>query len=86
MIFKLRFPREPASVFFCESLFVEHRYFEHWPQSTLSIERFEHWPQYTNVQVVMEEEPIVVGPNQETTPVILTIIIVIVLIVLWKHI
>ena len=36
----------------------------------------------TNGQVVMEEEPIVVGPNQETTPVILTIIIVFVLIVL----
>ena len=31
----------------------------------------------TNGQVVMEEAPIVVGPNQETTPVILTIIIIV---------
>ena len=36
----------------------------------------------TNGQVVMEEEPIVVGPNQETTPVILTIIIAIVFVLI----
>ena len=28
---------------------------------------------HLNGQVVMEEEPFVVGPNQETTPVIITI-------------
>ena len=30
--------------------------------------------QHLNGQVVMEEEPFVVGPNQETTPVIITIV------------
>ena len=29
---------------------------------------------HLNGQVVMEEEPFVVGPNQETTPVIITIV------------
>ena len=29
---------------------------------------------HLNGQVVMDEEPFVVGPNQETTPVIITIV------------